>query len=261
MRFLFFLLLLCFSSYSQVKVVSWNLQNFGNSKSDSIIEFIAKTISDADIVALQEILASHGGEKSVARLAAALSSSGTKWEFKVSNPTTGAGSERYAFLWKPSKVKLKSQPFLDKKFQNEIGREPFIATFLNGKSEFTLFSFHAVPKKKQPESEIKYFKYYPELYKFSNMIFLGDFNCPQYNQVFIPLKKMGWTPALTNQRTTLKMECAGHQCLASEYDNFFVAPHIKFRSGVVEFHKSFKNPKAARKVSDHLPIFILLFLK
>jgi hypothetical protein len=30
-------------------------------------------------------------------------------------------------------------------------------------SRFTIASFHAVPKKKNPEKEIKYFKYLPSL--------------------------------------------------------------------------------------------------
>ncbi len=260
MRFLLVTLLICFSGYSQIKVISWNLQNLGNSKSDSIVEFMAKTVMDADIIALQEIIATPGGSKTLARLVAKLNRTGAKWEYRISNPTSGAGSERYAYVWKPSKVKLKGQPFLDKKFEKEIGREPYIATFTTGKSDFTLFSFHAVPKKKQPEKEIAFFKYYPELYKLPNMIFLGDFNCSESSSVFIPLKKMGWKPVLVNQRTTLKMKCVGSRCLASEYDNIFIPSNIKFTGGTIKFHNLFTSPKAARRISDHLPIYMMLFL-
>ena len=256
MRFLIFILLLCLLGNAQTKLVSWNLQNFGASKSDSIVQFIAKTINDADIIALQEILATPGGSKSVARLVAELNRSGAKWDYVISNPTSGTGSERYEFIWKTSKIKLKGTAFLDSHFSIQMIREPFIATFHNGKKEFTLVSFHAVPKKKQPEVEIKYLKYFPDIYKLPNMIFLGDFNCPQSNSVFIPLMKIGLNPALLNQRTTLKMKCVGTQCLASEYDNFFVPKGITFKSGVIKFHTFFPNPKAARKISDHLPIYM-----
>lgn len=256
MRFLILLLLLCLSSHAQTKLVSWNLQNFGKSKSDSIVQFIAKTIKDADIIALQEIVSNSGGSQAVAKLVTELNRNGAKWDYVVSNPTTGIGSERYAFIWKTNKIKIKGKAFLDKHFADQIVREPYIATFSDGKKEFTLISFHAVPKKKQPEAEIKYLKLFPDLYNLPNMIFLGDFNCPESNSVFIPLKKMGWKPALVNQRTTLKMECVGMQCLASEYDNLFVPKSISFKSGVVNFYTQFPSPKAARKISDHLPVYM-----
>lgn len=256
MRFLILLLLLCLSSHAQTKLVSWNLQNFGKSKSDSIVQFIAKTIKDADIIALQEIVSNSGGSQAVSKLVTELNRNGAKWDYVVSNPTTGIGSERYAFIWKTNKIKIKGKAFLDKHFADQIVREPYIATFSDGKKEFTLISFHAVPKKKQPEAEIKYLKFFPDLYNLPNMIFLGDFNCPESNSVFIPLKKMGWKPALVNQRTTLKMECVGMQCLASEYDNLFVPKSISFKSGVVNFYTQFPSPKAARKISDHLPVYM-----
>lgn len=257
MRFICLFLFVFLSSFGQVKVVSWNVQNFGNSKSDSIVNYMASVISDADVIALQEIIPSYGGSQSVARLAKILNRRGAKWDYVVSKPTTGPGSERYAFLWKTAKVKLRKPAWLDRNFANSINREPYLATFIYNKKEFTLVSFHAVPKKKQPETEIKFLKYFPQLYAVSNLIFLGDFNCPQTHSVFNPLKKMGYKPALINQRTTLKMKCKGNQCLASEYDNFFYPPNFTIKAGVIEFHKDFGSPKSARRVSDHLPIYMI----
>ena len=82
-------------------------------------------------------------------------------------------------------------------------------------------NYHAIPKKKQPETEIKYFKFLPGKYPGSNLIFLGDFNVPQNHTVFNPLKKIGYRPVFTGQKTTMKMEGVGEECLASEYDNIF----------------------------------------
>lgn len=258
MRFIFLFLFICCSTFAQIKIVSWNVQNFGNSKSDSVVAYMASVVKSADIIALQEMISTHGGFQTVARFAKQLNRSGDKWDYVVSKATSGQGSERYAFLWKTSKIKLKNAPWLDLNFANYINREPYFGTFIYNKKEFTLASFHAVPKKKQPEAEIKYFKYYPQLYPRINLIFLGDFNCPQRHSVFNPLKKMGWKPALTNQRTTLKMQCQGNQCLASEYDNFIVPSCIAFKAGVIPFYKDFSTPKKARKISDHLPIYIII---
>jgi hypothetical protein len=40
----------------------------------------------------------------------------------------------------------------------------------------------------QPETEIKYFKFFPDEYPTLNLIFVGDFNCP-ITYGFNPLRK------------------------------------------------------------------------
>lgn len=252
--------LFCFlSNAAQIKLCSWNLQNFGKSKSDSSIQFIAKTLKEFDLVALVEVVAGNGGAQAVARLADELNRSGNKWDYCVSDPTqsNSGGSERYAFLWKTSKIKRKGEAWLEQHFKLEIEREPYMGTFSDGKSELTLLVFHAVPKKKQPETEIKYLKFLPDKYPNLNLVFCGDFNCPQTHTVFDPLKKIGFSAALMNQKTTLKQKCANEQCLASEFDNvFFSNKHFKLlKSGAIFFYKDFPSMLAARKISDHLPVY------
>jgi exonuclease III len=57
--------------YSQVKLLSWNIENLGSSKSESEIAFMAKTVKDYDILTIQEVVVGDGGVKAVAKLAAA----------------------------------------------------------------------------------------------------------------------------------------------------------------------------------------------
>ena len=241
---------------AQVKISSWNLQNLGKSKSEAEIEFMAATLKDFDIVAIQEVVAGNGGSQAVARLAAALNRKGVKWDYSISAATesTPYATERYAFLWKTAKIKNKGKGFLDPHFVNEIDREPYMADFSYKNQNFTLVSFHAIPKKKQPETEIKYFKYFPEKYDDRNLIFLGDFNVPQTHTVFNPLKKMKYRPILENQKTTMKMKCVGEEYLASEYDNIFYNSEKTemLNSGVVLIYKSF--PDMVARISDHIPI-------
>jgi endonuclease/exonuclease/phosphatase family metal-dependent hydrolase len=210
---------------TEIKICSWNLLDFGQSKSDSEIAFIANTIRDYDIVLIQEVVAKDpGGAQAIGRLGEALNKMGTKWEYRISDPTSGDNSykkERYAFLWKTSKVTLVGKPWLEKKYQAEINREPFYATFVTGEKQFTLVNFHAITKSMQPETEIKYFKYLPPAYPMLNLIFCGDFNVPQSHTVFNPLKAMGYKPVLTNQKTSLRHDCINCDCLASEFDNIF----------------------------------------
>ena len=84
---------------------------------------MASTIKDFDIVAIQEVVAKDpGGAQAVARLAEALNRMGSKWDYTISNPTSSSAykSERYAFLWKPSKVTKMGKAWLEKKYSLEI---------------------------------------------------------------------------------------------------------------------------------------------
>ena len=118
-------------------------------------------------------------------------------------------------------------------------------------------NFHAITKSKQPETEIKYFKFLPLEYPLKNLIFLGDFNCPQSHSVFIPLRKVGYLPVFINQKTSLKRKCVGTECLASEFDNiWYDSQNITInKNGIIPFYEDFSNLKQARKISDHVPIF------
>lgn len=252
---LFFTLL----SFSQTKILSWNLENFGKSKSDTELSFIANTILDYDIIAIQEVVAGYGGAQAVAKLASVLNTKGSKWDYSVSDPTSGTShkTERYAFIWKTSKIKLKGNTWLEKKYHLEIDREPYFATFEINKKTITLVNFHAITKKKQPETEIKYFKFLPQEYPNLNLVFMGDFNCPQSHSVFNPIKKMGYSPILQSQKTTLKKQCKGTDCFASEFDNiFYQSDSLKhIDSGIISFHTKFNSLEEARKISDHIPIW------
>ncbi|NRS89131.1 endonuclease/exonuclease/phosphatase family metal-dependent hydrolase [Flavobacterium sp. 7E] len=254
--FFFFYVILC----AQTKLISWNIENIGRSKSVVEIEFIAKTVRDYDIIAIQEVVAGYGGSQAIARLADELNRKGSKWNYVISEPTTSSAykTERYAFLWKTAKVKKIGNAWLEQKYHLQIDREPFYCTFESEGKQFTVVNFHAITKNKQPETEIKYFKFLPEEYPNLNLIFAGDFNCPQSHSVFNPLKKSGYLPSLVNQKTSLKRACKKGKCLASEYDNIFYNTYKinKKNSGSIHFYKTFRSLLEARKISDHIPIWL-----
>lgn len=261
---LLLLLFCCLILNAQVKICAWNLCDMGQSKSEKTIQQTADILKTFDVVALQEIVAGPEGAKAVAKLADALNRTGSDWRYSVSVATNGNRQkrERYAFLWKPSKVTLHGKPWLDSHFAAEVEREPYFATFRYKGKDFTLVNYHAITKRMQPETEIKYFKYYPEKYPNLNLIFAGDFNCPQSHSVFGPLKRKGYSPVLLNVKTTLKKECKP-ACTASEFDNFFFHTDKATTSdyGIVEFYKTTPTMQAAREISDHVPIWMVLVLK
>jgi deoxyribonuclease-1-like protein len=63
-RTVFFIIFL-FSSWTtvlaQVKLMSWNIQNFRKSKCEDEINFIVNALKNYDIIAIQEVSADYGG--------------------------------------------------------------------------------------------------------------------------------------------------------------------------------------------------------
>ena len=91
----------------ETSLVSWNNRDFGKTKSAEEIEHIAEILRDYDIIAIQEVVAGYGGSQAVARLADELNRKGSKWDCSISYATKSPKykTEKYAFLWKTSKVK------------------------------------------------------------------------------------------------------------------------------------------------------------
>ncbi|KDN55520.1 endonuclease/exonuclease/phosphatase family protein [Flavobacterium seoulense] len=254
--FLFFPTLI----FSQVKLLSWNIENLGKSKTNEEISFIAETIKNHDIIAIQEVVAGFGGPQAVAKLAEELNRKGNKWDYSISEPTSSSAykTERYAFIWKTSSVKKIGDAWLEKKYHLEIDREPYFGTFEYKNKQFTVVNFHAITKNKQPETEIKYFKFLPAEYPTLNLIFAGDFNCPQSHNVFNPLKKTGYKSAFVNQKTSLKKTQVNNEVLASEFDNiFYLSSKVNVSNAeALHFYKKFPTLEKAREISDHIPIAI-----
>lgn len=257
-------LLICLNSFCQqidttyLNIVSWNIQNFGRSKSqnDTTMNYICKKVKIFDIVAVQEVSTSEFGAQAVAKLDDLLDRTGTSWDYIISEPTTGAGSERYAYLYKKNRVKLKFAG-LEKSLQDSINREPFRAVFLFKNQEYFLFNLHLVPTDKHPEIEARKLGILGEKYKGSKLILMGDLNLSQSDPGFNNVKI--WSkPTLVGKKTSLKMKDEGEK-LNMEYDNFFISTGIILKeSNVIYFFNDFKDLKSGRKVSDHCPIYCII---
>jgi len=80
--FAFLFLVLSFTGNAQDKVwlLSWNIRDFGKTKSAETIMYVASIVKDYDIIALQEVVSGYGGSQAVARLADELNRSWGKME-------------------------------------------------------------------------------------------------------------------------------------------------------------------------------------
>jgi deoxyribonuclease-1-like protein len=260
-KFIFLFILVFYANFSfcSIKVCSWNLKDFGKSKSNAEIVFIANVVKEYDVVAIQEVVAGAGGAQAVARLVTELNTKGTKWDYVISDPTSGSSykTERYAYVWKASKLQKQKPAWFEWKYSAEIDREPYFLTLISKGKSVTFVNFHAITKSKQPEREVKFFKFLPAEYPEETLFFVGDFNLPESHSVFNPLKKMGYTPLLLGQKTSLRLHCVDGDCLASEFDNMFInLQKLRvLKSGIIRFYEKLPDFKQARLISDHVPIF------
>ncbi|GGG52251.1 endonuclease/exonuclease/phosphatase family protein [Bizionia arctica] len=246
-----------------ISVASWNIQDLGQSKSTEEINFMANILKDFDIVAIQEVVAKHpAGAQKVAQLADELNRKGAKWDYRISDPTKSPSShmsERYAFIWKTSKVSIQGRPFLDAELETKIYREPYIAKFKikETNEDFFLVNFHSRKHDDKPELEIQYFKDYRERFNTNNMVIAGDFNLNERHAVWDSMYQQGFKSALEDSKTTLKRKCAINNYLSHAIDNIYYSSNISFvNSGVIDYIEVCESLEAARKISDHLPVFL-----
>lgn len=254
-----FLPIITFSQKSEVSLISWNIQDFGKTKDSGELDDMAEILRDADIIAIQEVVTGFGGAQAVAKLAAILNRKGSKWDYAVSDPThsTKYVTERYAFIWKTKHIRIKNRGWLLDELDAEVDREPFLLDFYLDKRKFTIINFHSRPYNKDPESEIKAINEFVLGSLNTPLIIAGDFNVDEKEQVFDGLKTAGYLPAITNQKTTLKRSCKRGDYLNYPIDNIFYSDDVKkMEGGIIDFVRFCDNLEKARKLSDHVPVFL-----
>lgn len=246
-----------------LRLVSWNVANMGGSKDDAEIATMADVLAPAaDVVAIQEVITSAPGEEAVRRLVAALDRRGGAWNYTVSEPTSGRGSERYAFLWRTDRVRLAGPCRLDDALAPQVDREPFLCRFVAGGARPVLVAtFHAVPTSKDPARENALLAGLDARYDADDLVIVGDFNLPARHSAFDALRARGFDDAVGDALTTLKaVRSPSGEHRASAYDHVFyeteaLAPR---RAEVLDFSERFADLRDARDVSDHLPVLVEL---
>lgn len=275
-RTLLILIILCpYVMYSsEYTIVSWNISNFGQSRDAVEMELIADLLKDADIIAIQEVVAKHpGGAQAVARLADQLNRKGVNWDYRISHPTASRSShvsERYAYIWRKSKFQVSGgRPYLVAHLATVVDREPFILQLSpKGSSEkLTLINFHACTHKKHyPErAEINYVSDWILKQNFSNPILMGDMNLVIDDRAFYSLLSNGYKSVLHGERTSLKTKCKeGIYLLRSEDNVLYNFSDFNFiRGGVLDFVMGGSCEEVTWKrvsYSDHLPVALRLNL-
>ena len=258
---------LCAQPPTHLKLASWNVQDLGRTKSDDEIALMAQILRDYDVIALQEVVAGDpAGAQAVARLAEALDRTGNDYDYRVSDPTrssSGAVSERYAFVWRAASVALVGRPKLIRAYAKTVEREPYLAEFAWGGRHFRVATFHGRPHDAQPEREVSLMRDLPDDFDDLPLFLAGDFNLVSRHTVFGPWRRRGYGLALENQPTTLRTRAgpAGPRDIFSrEADNILVPAHrvSHLEGGLLDVPAYLRNDlAAARRLSDHVPVYVV----
>lgn len=249
-------------SANGLSLVSWNACNFGRSKSAVTLASMARILRDADIVAIQEVSTGDAGAQAVAKLSDELNRTGAKWDYVVSDPTVGPGTERFAFLFKPGKVRINRRDCrLAASLRNEMDREPAIMTFYAGDRTFDVVSFHLCPddrgKGKDPRNEVAAIGRNPKELMGRPMILVGDFNLGHHDLDDVFERVLGGRH-LIDGKTSLKAKPGKRgEYLNREFDNVYVRGVSVVSSSVVDIVPKEGGLEKTRVLSDHLPVRVV----
>jgi len=259
-RIFFFLIVFTAQGQDSLRILTWNIQNMGQTKDAEKLEFIAEVCRHYDLIAIQEVSTGPAGARAIAFLADILNRKGAAWDYRVSDPTQGPGSERYAYLWKKHKVKPLDKCRLETRLADSLNREPYLCRFIFQSDTLLLANFHAVPTQKGPARENSFLYLLTYFHPNEKLLIMGDFNLSEKNPAFLRLKNSGWEPALRKHKTSLRTELKNGDHLSKEYDNiFFPAQKLqKVSAGVDDFSRKFPTLKEARGISDHLPVWLTI---
>uniref|UniRef100_H3B887 Deoxyribonuclease n=1 Tax=Latimeria chalumnae TaxID=7897 RepID=H3B887_LATCH len=193
----FFLL---FNTAAAVKICSFNVQHFGDSKASNskVMKILVKILSRCDVALIQEVR--DATETVVSKLMLELNRFDKTHTYEhIKSKQLGRTNymEKYVFVYRTDKVWVTdSYQYEDKQKGDEdaFSREPFIVRFHSDKtivlSDFVLIPQHTAPKNAVKEIDELYdvFMNVKCKWKTEDIMFLGDFNA---DCRYVP--KKSWT--------------------------------------------------------------------
>jgi len=249
-------------------IATWNIRNFGKTKTARAVKYIAEICKKFDIVAIQEVKDSLEGLKKLQLLL------GPDYRFIFTDPA--GNNERLVYMYDRRRVdftglagEIVIDPGDKKKPKVQFHRTPFMASFRTANFDFILVTVHIFYGKSKTikfrEDEIK------DLAKFiesragdediydPDIIALGDFNIVKTGDRFFNALESGGL-IVENAIKKLKSNYLKnkHYDQIAYYD--YIDSALEFsKAGVVDFtHVVFKemtSRKLSYALSDHLPLW------
>jgi endonuclease/exonuclease/phosphatase family metal-dependent hydrolase len=239
-----------------ITIAAFNVQVFGKSKSEKeeVMEILAKTMRNFDIVAMQEIR--DKGQTALPLLIEKINSMpGEKYNYTV-GPRLGRTSskEQYAYIYN-SKIKLLSN-YTFNDTEDKFHREPYIARFVSEEFDFVLLVFHSDPDETPQELDDLPIVLNQSMEEYSDeedFIILGDLNadCNYLKESDnVSLREYIWL--INDEDTTTKSTVCNYDRII--ITNATVDEYIQ--SGVFKFDLVYElNQSMTEEVSDHYPVW------
>jgi endonuclease/exonuclease/phosphatase family metal-dependent hydrolase len=248
------LLVSCLAAATEIQIATWNIRMLtSRSRTDTELEVIARILSRYDLIAVQEARDALVIERLMAMLPGHAS--------VVSVPIGRRVTERYAFVYRESRVELLGSPAILADPDDLFIREPFIASFRAGSFDFTLVTVHVVYGNSIGErrAEVGLLDDVVALVDEANgseddVILLGDFNLDADDKAW---EMISHTPVVPPTVMTTISD-------ASSYDNIWldltrtteVAP-VALVYRFDEFVFANDDSAASLAVSDHRPVSVV----
>lgn len=267
------LLLLAINSALALKICSFNIRSFGESKRENqkVMDVIVKVIKRCDIILLMEIKDSTNQICPTLMERLNGNSRATTYNCVISSRLgRNTYKEQYAFIYKEKLVTVKER-YLYHDLQDGdadvFSREPFVVWFQSPQT--AIKDFVIVPLHTTPEASVKEIDELADVYrdvkrrwKAENFIFMGDFNA---GCSYVPKKAWSSIRLRTDSQfvwligdeedTTVRSstDCAYDRIVLRGRE--IVNSVVPKSSSVFDFQKAYGlTEEEALEVSDHFPV-------
>jgi endonuclease/exonuclease/phosphatase family metal-dependent hydrolase len=248
-----------FLTGENITIAAFNIQVFGKSKAskDDVMEILAKTARNFDIIAVQEIRDSS--QTSLPKLVEKINSlDGPDYDYTV-GPRLGRTSskEQYAYIYKQGITLLGNTTFNDS--DDAFHREPYLARFKAGDFDFVLIALHSDPDETPEELDSLplVLEEAKETYEEDDFILLGDMNADcnylkKSDNVSIKAEEYIWLIGDDADTTVKSTDCA--------YDRIIIMnstlEEYSGMAGIFRFDEEYNlNQSMSESVSDHYPVW------
>ena len=251
-----------------IKIANFNIQIFGITKADKpgVMDILARTITEFDIVAIQEIRDASG--TAIVDLENEVDALGEDYTTIV-GPRLGRTSskEQYAYMFRTNLIEYIDAYTFDDSASDDFHREPLIAQFqaTNGNFDFVLVTLHTDPDEATEEinallsvvTDAK--NYFAE----KDVIILGDLNadCSYFDEDDYdnPMRADGYTWLIDNDMDT---NLAASSCT---YDRIIILDDslsdFTGDADVYRFDDIYNLAEDdAKDVSDHYPVWAEFYI-
>jgi endonuclease/exonuclease/phosphatase family metal-dependent hydrolase len=257
-----------------LRLGSWNIQHLGRKgtpRSEKDYQDLARIAAYFDFLAVQEVMNFEG----ITSLKDALEKrTKENWGMSVSH-RVGRHSyrEKYAFLWRESKIRSRLGGLVYLDSRDVFEREPFSEMFetLDGEFRFLAANVHLIHggsgqrgmqrRIKEVEALKEYWNYLSkEAFPQEEVLFLfGDFNLNPTHPGWRDFLEVA-RPLMLDGGSTLSTIEGRY---ANLYDNIFIPKDLRIPiewSGVFRFPEllGISHEEARRRISDHAPVGVVL---